>query len=453
MSEETSKKNQMDMLHGSIWNKILLFAIPIAASSMLQQLFNSADVAVVGRFAGSQALAAVGSNQPVINLLINLFVGLSVGANVIIARYIGQGRQRKVQKAVHTAVTVALVSGVFLILFGFVMSKFMLELMSTPEDVIDLAVLYLRIYFSGMPFIMFYNFGAAILRSKGDTKRPLICLMVSGVINVLLNLFFVIVCQMGVAGVGLATVLANVISASMVFYFLLHEEGNLRLVPKKLSVDKRILLDMAKIGLPAGIQGMVFSLSNVVIQTALNGFGSLAVAGSAAALNFEFFTYFLMNAFSQAAVTFVSQNYGAGNYRRCRKIVVMCVIFGVVASTILAGIFVAGAKWFIKIYTTDPTAIHYGLIRMQHVLLFQCMNAVLDVTGGALRGVGRSVVPAAITIAGVCGLRLLWMTTVFPKNPTFDMLINVYPVSWFITAVTMLVVYLIIRKKVFCMTK
>lgn len=443
----------MDMLHGSIWNKILLFAIPIAASSMLQQLFNSADVAVVGRFAGSQALAAVGSNQPVINLLINLFVGLSVGANVIIARYIGQGRQRKIQRAVHTAVTVALVSGVFLILFGFVMSKFMLELMSTPEDVIDLAVLYLRIYFSGMPFIMFYNFGSAILRSKGDTKRPLICLMVSGVINVLLNLFFVIVCQMGVAGVALATVLANVISASMVFYFLLHEEGNLRLVPKKLSVDKRIFLDMAKIGVPAGIQGMVFSLSNVVIQTALNGFGSLAVAGSAAALNFEFFTYFLMNAFSQAAVTFVSQNYGAGNYKRCRKIVVMCIVLGVAASTALAGIFVAGGKWFIKIYTTDPTAAHYGLIRMQHILLFQCMNAVLDVTGGALRGVGRSVIPAVITIAGVCGLRLLWIATVFHKNPTFEMLINVYPVSWFITAVTMLIVYLIIRKKVFCMTK
>lgn len=374
---EKSEHKDMDMLHGSLWNKILLFAIPIAASSVLQQLFNSADVAVVGRFAGRQALAAVGSNQAVINLLINLFVGLSVGANVMIARYIGENKRDKIQAAVQTAITIAVISGIFLIGFGFFMSKFMLELMSTPEDVIDLAILYLRIYFAGMPFIMVYNFGAAILRSKGDTRRPLICLVVSGVVNVLLNLLFVIVCHLSVAGVAIATVLANVISSGMVVCFLMHEEGELHLELKKLSVDKKILVDMARIGVPAGVQGMVFSLSNICIQTALNGFGSLAVAGSAAAVNFEFFSYFLMNAFSQAAVTFVSQNYGAGKYKRCRRVIWMCVAAGAVSSGLLSLLFVLSGKWIIQVYTANPVAIQYGLIRMRHILLFQFINAVM----------------------------------------------------------------------------
>lgn len=449
MSEEKKTKQTMDLLHGPLWNKILLFAIPIAASSILQQLFNSADVAVVGRFAGSQALAAVGSNQAAINLLINLFVGLSVGANVMIARYIGENKADKIQTAVHTAIMVALVSGIFLIGFGFFMSKFILELMDTPEDVIDLATLYLRIYFAGMPFMMLYNFGAAILRSKGDTRRPLVCLVVSGIVNVILNLFFVIVCGISVAGVGIATVLANVISSCMVVYFLMHEEGELKLRLNQLRIDKKVLLDMAKIGVPAGVQGMVFSLSNVCIQTALNGFGSLAVAGNAAAINFEFFAYFLMNSFTQAAVTFVSQNFGAGNYKRCRKIVLLCVTAGAVSSGILSAIFVIGGKWFIRIYTTDPEAIQYGLTRMRHILTFQFINAVMDVTAGVLRGVGYSVVPAVITIAGVCGLRLLWVQTIFPRTGTFEMLVNVYPVTWVITAVLMIVVYLIISKRVF----
>lgn len=449
MSEEKKAKQTMDLLHGPLWNKILLFAIPIAASSILQQLFNSADVAVVGRFAGSQALAAVGSNQAAINLLINLFVGLSVGANVMIARYIGENKADKIGKAVHTAITVAIVSGIFLIGFGFFMSKFILELMDTPEDVIDLATLYLRIYFAGMPFMMVYNFGAAILRSKGDTRRPLLCLVVSGLVNVVLNLFFVIVCGMSVAGVGIATVLANVISSCMVVYFLMHEEGELKLRLNRLRIDKKVIWDMAKIGVPAGIQGMVFSLSNVCIQTALNGFGSLAVAGNAAAINFEFFAYFLMNSFTQAAVTFVSQNFGAGNYKRCKKIVLLCVTAGAVSSGILSAIFVIGGKWFIRIYTTDPEAIQYGLTRMRHILSFQFINAVMDVTAGVLRGVGYSFVPAVITIAGVCGLRLLWVQTVFPRTGTFEMLVNVYPVTWMVTAVLMIIVYFVISKKVF----
>lgn len=452
MSEEKKAKQTMDLLHGPLWSKILLFAIPIAASSILQQLFNSADVAVVGRFAGSQALAAVGSNQAAINLLINLFVGLSVGANVMIARYIGENKADKIREAVHTAITVALVSGIFLIGFGFFMSKFILELMDTPEDVIDLATLYLRIYFAGMPFMMVYNFGSAILRSKGDTRRPLLCLVVSGIVNVILNLFFVIVCGMSVAGVGIATVLANVISSCMVVYFLMHEEEELKLRLNRLRIDKKVILDMAKIGVPAGIQGMVFSLSNVCIQTALNGFGSLAVAGNAAAINFEFFAYFLMNSFTQAAVTFVSQNFGAGNYKRCKKIVILCVSAGAVSSGILSAIFVIGGKWFIRIYTTDPEAIQYGLIRMRHILTFQFINAVMDVTAGVLRGVGHSFVPAVITIAGVCGLRLLWVQTVFPRTGTFEMLVNVYPVTWMVTAVLMIIVYLVISKKVFAQT-
>lgn len=452
MSEKKKAKQTMDLLHGPLWNKILLFAIPIAASSILQQLFNSADVAVVGRFAGRQALAAVGSNQAAINLLINLFVGLSVGANVMIARYIGENKAEKIHTAVHTAIMVALVSGIFLIGFGFFMSRFMLELMDTPEDVIELATLYLRIYFAGMPFMMVYNFGAAILRSRGDTRRPLICLVVSGAVNVVLNLFFVIVCGMSVAGVGIATVIANVISSCMVVCFLMHEEGELRLYLKKLRVDKKVLADMAKIGIPAGIQGMVFSLSNVCIQTALNRFGSVAVAGSAAALNFEFFVYFLMNSFTQAAVTFVSQNFGAGNYERCRRIVIMCIAAGAVSSGLLSAVFVIGGEWFLRIYTTDAEAVRYGLIRMRHILTFQFINAVMDVTAGVLRGVGYSVIPAVITIAGVCGLRVLWVQTIFPRTGTFEMLVNVYPVTWLVTAVLMVVVYVGISKKVFRVT-
>lgn len=443
------KSRELDMLHGSLLDKILWFALPLAASSILQQLFNSADVAVVGRFAGSQALAAVGSNQSAIGLFINLFVGLSIGANVLVARYIGQGEKEKISDAVHTTMTLAGIGGIFLLFLGMMIARPMLRLMATPEDVIDLAVLYLRIYFLGMPFFMLYNFGAAILRSKGDTKRPLYCLFLSGCINVVLNLILVIVFHLGVAGVGIATVVSNIISACMVVSFLMKEEDAGQLSFHKLCLKRKDVLEIGKIGVPAGVQGMVFSLSNVMIQTAINGFGSDAVAGSAAAVNFEFFTYFLLSAFSQAAVTFVSQNYGAGQYERCKKIVRLCAIAGILSSTALAESFVLGGKFFIRFYSTDPVVTRYAMIRMTHILALQFLNGLQEVLAGAMRGMGYSFVPAAITVAGVCGIRFVWIYTVFEKYHSFEMLMNVYPVSWIVTSAVILLAYRILKRKVF----
>lgn len=320
VKEKRQRSHQINMLEGPLGKKILLFTLPLAGCSILQQLFNSTDVAVVGRFSSSQALAAVGSNGPLINMLVLLFTGLSVGANVLIARYIGQNDRKKVSEAVHTVITLSLICGFLLLILGQIIAAPLLRLMNTPDDVIDLAATYLRIYFMGMPFVMLYNFGSAILRSVGDTSRPLYCLVISGIVNVLLNLFFVIVCDMSVAGVGVATVIADGISAGLIMMFLIrNEDESIRVNPKKLSFKKKHFIMILKIGAPAGIQGMVFSISNVFIQTAVNGFGSQAVAGSSAELNFEYITYYIVCAFSQTAVTFTSQNYGALQFDRCKR--------------------------------------------------------------------------------------------------------------------------------------
>ncbi|MDO5516247.1 MAG: MATE family efflux transporter [Clostridium sp.] len=448
MIKVMNKSQDMDMLNGGLLRKILIFALPLALSSMLQQLFNSADVAVVGRFAGNQALAAVGSNQVVINLLINLFVGLSVGANVTVAKYYGKGDKENISNAVHTSILVAVISGLFLIVFGFFMTKIMLEIMGTPEDVIDLAGLYLRIYFAGMPFIMVYNFGSAILRSVGDTKRPLMCLFTAGILNVILNLFFVIVCHLSVAGVAIATVISNMVSSGMILYMLIHEKRDIHLDLKKLNINKDILLEIIKIGLPAGVQGMVFSISNVCIQASVNSFGSIAIAGSAAALNFESFAFFLLNAFTQASVTFTSQNFGAKQYSRCIKIAKVCSLTAIVATTALCIIFLIFADPFISIYTTDSAVKQFGIMRMKFVLSLEFLNVLVDVVAGSIRGMGCSVIPAAVDIIGVCGFRLLWVATVFQKYHTFEMLMAVYPVSWLLTCTAMIAVFFMVSRKV-----
>ncbi|MCH5210301.1 MAG: MATE family efflux transporter [Oscillospiraceae bacterium] len=446
--EKQIRKRNMDLTSGSIWNKILIFALPLAASSILQQLFNSADVAIVGHFAGSRALAAVGSNGAVINLLVNIFVGLSVGANVIIARYLGQRNEERVHKAVHTAILVAILSGLIIMFLGIIITKPILELMSTPDDIIDLAVVYLRIYFLGMPFMMVYNFGAAILRSMGDTKRPFLCLLISGIVNVILNLFFVIVCKLSVAGVAIATVSSNIISACMVIYFLTHEEGPVKLSLKELSIDGRILKDITKIGLPAGLQGVVFSFSNICAQSALNTLGSDVVAGSAAALNFEYFVFFLLNAFTQACVTFTSQNYGAGNFARCKRVTLLCSIMGTVFPTILSAAFLLLGETALKFYTTEPAVIAVGLVRMRYCLVFQFTSALMDVLSGSMRGLGYSLLPAILSLIGSCGLRLLWIYTIFPQAPSFERLLVVYPVTWAMTSLSMLIAYMWVSRRV-----
>ena len=444
--KQTSKK--LDMTHGPLLGKIILFALPLTAGSILQQMFNAVDFAVVGRFASSEALAAVGANTSVVMLFLNLFIGISVGSNVVIARYVGQGDRDKVSDVVHTSAWAALVSGFILLLLSELLAAPLLLMMSTPENVLDQAVLYLRIYALGMPAIMVYNFGAAILRSVGDTRRPLWCLLFSGVLNAVLNLFFVIVCRMGVAGVAIATVLSNLVSAVMVTVFLLKEDSMIRLDPARIKVHRQELASMLRIGIPAGLQGMVFSFANVCIQTAINSFGSDAVAGSAAATNFEFICYFTINGFNQAAVTFVSQNYGAGFARRCRRVYGICLVCAAVSCAAFNLAINLGAPFFAGIFTRDPNVMEYIYSRMRYVLLFQWMAASYEVTGSALRGYSCSMTPALLTVFGTCLLRLVWIVTVHARMHSFTALMLVYPFSWIVTGLLVVGAYIIISRRI-----
>ena len=388
----------MDMLHGSIFRKLLLFALPLIASGILQQSFNSVDVAVVGQFASSQALAAVGSNGLVISLIINLFIGISVGANVVIAHYIGRKDEQGIQNAISTTAVIAATSGIFLLITGLVIAKPLLEALDTPEDVMDLAVLYLRIFSLGMPFMMIYNFGAAILRSMGDTKRPFYSLVIAGVINVGLNLLLVIGFKMSVAGVAIATVASNIVNAAIIICFLTHEKGIFRLKLKKLSVSKPELRKILQIGVPAGIQGMVFSISNVFVLATINSFGSAAVAGSSAALNYEYYCYFVVSAFAQAAVAFISQNYGAGKIERCKNIFRQSMLLGLLGCAFLNLLIVWQKEFFIGFFTSEPDIVRYAAIRMEYVLLFQFMASSYEISGAALRGLGYSMTPTGMDI-------------------------------------------------------
>ena len=450
----TSKK--IDMLNGSLWDKILLFALPIAASSILQQLFNSADLAVVGRFAGSEAVAAVGSNAPVINLIINIFLGLSVGANVVIGNLLGRGNFSASRNAANTAICVAGVSGFLLIFVGFFIARPVLLMMGTPDDVIDYAVEYLRIYFGGMPFVMLYNFGSAILRSKGDTKRPLYSLILAGVINFVLNLILVIIFKLDVAGVAIATVISNVVCSILVLYFLMNEENSIRISFKELKIHRVYLIQMIKIGVPAGLQGMVFSFSNVVIQSAINSFGASAMAGSAAELNYEYYSFFVVSAFNQATVSFTSQNFGAGNVNRCKAIYRICMAFSIGISAVMVIAFVIFRAFFIGIYTVDPIAIEYGMLRMLVVESFDCLINTYEISASSLRAMGYSLLPAIETVFGVCVLRIAWIYTVFAYYrkllaplQAFGVLTAVYPVSWVITGSIVMSTYFVIRHKEF----
>lgn len=441
------QKNQMNMLGGNLWSNILLFALPLAASSILQQLFNSVDVAVVGQFDSNQAVAAVGSNAPVINLFVNMFVGLAGGTNVVIANYIGRNRQDKVQNTVHTVILLGIISGVAMLGIGMGVAAPLLRLMQTPADVLDLAVKYLRIYSIGMPFIMVYNFGAAILRSVGDTKRPLYCLIASGFINTGLNILLVVAFDMSVAGVAIATTAANAFNAIIVIILLLREKGALKLNPKKLAIKKAEFSHVLKIGVPAGVQGIVFSLSNVFIQSSVNGFGSVVMAGSTAALNFEAFSYCVVSAFAQAAATFIGQNFGAGNTDRCKKALSISFIYGFGISGLMCAAFVLGRGFFARIYTRDEAACYYAMIRMVWVLSFACLISTYEITGGAMRGLGHSLLPALLTVIGSCGLRILWVHTVAAQAKDFVTLVIVYPISWIVTGIAVTVAYFICSRK------
>lgn len=447
--EPSKETSGMDMLHGKLLPKLLLFALPLAASSILQQLFNAVDVAVVGQFASSPEQAAVGCNGPVINLLINLFVGISVGTNVAIANYIGQQHKERIKAAVHTSMVTAIISGFLVLLLGLLIAEPILGWMDTPGEVMGYAVTYLRIYFLGMPFIMVYNFGAAILRSMGDTKRPLYCLVLSGVINAGLNMFFVIVFHLGAAGVAIATVISNVVSAGMVWYFLSHEAEPIHLSFRDLRISTPELLRILQIGIPAGIQGMVFSIANVFVQTGLNGLGTNAVAGSAVALNYEYFTYFIIAAFNQATVTFTSQNYGAKQYDRCKRVFGLCMLVGTLALGAASFVFVLGRGFLAAIFTPDAEVAKYAELRMLHILTFQFVCSTYEIGGAALRGIGYSMTPALITIFGTCVVRIWWIYTVFPRFPTFETLMDIYPITWVLTGIAVLAAYFILRRRAF----
>ena len=446
---KAQKSRQIDMLHGPLFKKILLFALPLAATSLLQQLFNTADQAIVGRFAGSAALAAVGSNSSLITLMINLFVGISIGSNVLIARMIGEGRRKNIPEAVHTAMKLAIICGFLLLVIGNIFAKPILILMGAPGDVIDLAALYLRIYFLGMPFFMIYNFGSSILRSIGDTRRPLYCLLFSGVVNVGLNLLFVIVFQMSVAGVALATLISNGISACMVLYFLTHEESDIRLSLRNLHIDRECMNQILRIGIPTGLQGVVFSISNIVIQSGINSFGSSVMAGFSAAVSFDIFSFFMINAFSQTSVTFTSQNFGAGEIERCKKVYRLCLGLGILGSAILVAVIMLGRNFFVGLYTTDALVMSYAIYRMMRAFSVHYISGIFEITGSTLRGMGYSVLPTVITLLGSCVFRLIWMFTIFQAHHTYAMLVYIYPISWVVTSIAMLIVYFIIRKRVF----
>lgn len=431
----------MDMLHGPLSGNIIRFALLLAGSSMLQQLFNAADTAIVGRFDGRQALAAVGSNTMVISLLVNMFVGLSIGANVVIAKYVGQRQEKQIKKSVHTVMSLAVLSGLFLLVLGQITAAKILTLMQTPEDVMTQAVLYLKIYCLGMPFMMIYNFGAAVLRCKGDTRRPLYSLSLSGIMNVGLNLLFVVLFKMGVAGVGAATVIANGISGSMVVFFLVQEKGTMHLSLKAMHLDKKYLKEVLQVGIPAGIQGMCFSVANVCIQSAVNCFGAEGSAGFSIALTFESMTYYISNAFGQAAVTFASQNYSVGNTKRCRQIFNRCLLIGGILSEGISLLFVAGHRWLIPLFTSDAGTAAYALIRMQWVVAFNGMTAGYEVGSGLLRAMGHSLQPALMVVVGCCGFRILWILTAFRQIGTFEILMNAYPLSWFVTDILVFAAY------------
>lgn len=443
------EKHQINMLEGSLADKIFLFALPLALSSILQQLFNSADLAVVGRFSSSAAMAAVGSNSSVINLLVSLLTGLSVGANVSAATLIGQKQKEKLHEAVQTSMALALISGLIMMVVCLVVARPILEMMNAPKDVLNLAILYLRIYALALPFIVVYDFGASLLRAKGDSRRPLYCLLASGILNVFLNLFFVIIVGMSVDGVATATVISNILSAGMVVYFLMHEEDSMHFDPFHPEIRKDMLNQIMQIGIPAGLQGMVFSLSNVVIQSGINSFGADAIAGSTAGQNFEFMAYYVVNAFGQAAVTFTSQNYGAKEYDRCKKVYRISMLYGEFITLGLSMIFWFGRYFFLSFFTTDPNVVQYACVRMFFISNLELMTGTYEIAGGCLRGMGKSMLPTVITLLGSCAFRLVYVYTVFAWNHQFQVLMWAYPITWTITGSAMLFSYFKLRKSLF----
>lgn len=446
--EKELKKQKLDMLNGSIWNKLPVFALPIAATGILEQLFNASDIAIVGNFAQTDktvAVAAVGANSPIIGLILNLFIGIALGANVVIANAIGRDDRQTVQKAVHTSMVVSVIGGVLVAIIGELIAEPLLTVLNVPDDVLELALLYLRIYFLGMPVILLYNFEAAIFRSIGETKMPLIALTLSGILNVLLNLFFVIVLKMSVNGVATATVLANIVSAGILYIKLVKSDKYIKVEFKKLRIDGKVFAKIMQIGLPAGIQSAVFAVANIVIQGAINSLGTTVIAASSAAFNIEIIAYNVMNSFSQACTTFVGQNFGANKIDRCKKTLFLCLIEDAIASGTAILIVLITGKFLLSIFNNNPEVIEIGYTRLVIIFIAYIFSMLYEVMSGYLRGFGFSLVPAILTTVGVCVLRIIWINTVFPANRTFVTIMTAYPVSLATTALLIFIALIIYR--------
>ena len=450
MTTSTPKKNryEIDMCNGTVLDKLISFSIPLMLSSILQLLFNAVDIIVVGRFSGSRALAAVGSTTALINVFTNLFIGVSLGANVLAARFYATKQEKQMSETVHTAITFALSSGLVMVFVGLFFSKAALTLMDTPSDVIGQSTLYMRIYFAGMPFFMLYNYGAAVLRAVGDTKRPLFFLVIAGITNALLNLFLVIVLHLGVAGVAIATVIAQMISCILVLRCLYQSDSSYQLRFSKLTLKWVYLRQIFQVGIPAGIQSTAINFSNVLLQSSVNSFGSTAMAGYTAANNIFGFLYATANSVTQACMSFTSQNFGAGKWKRMDKVLRNCILLSVILSLILGGGSYLFGPELLRIYTSDPKVIQCGMEVLLYTTVTYFMCGLMDLFPGALRGMGHSAVPMLLSIIGTVGTRILWIFLVFPKHRSLDILFISYPASWLITIILQVICYLFVRKRV-----
>lgn len=436
-----SRAKKVNMLQGSLWDKILIVALPFALTGMMQQFFNALDIAMLGQFVGKEAMAAVGSNSSVLATTLSLFIGISLGANVVIASFIGKKDTAGIHKGVHTAILVALLCGVGMTVVGEVITNQLLDFLSVPLAIRSMAEIYLRIYFLGLPVIFLYNFESAIFRSQGDTRTPLYCLIAGGVIKAFLNLFFILQLGMSAEGVAIGTIVANTISSGLLFYFLRRSHTEIRVRMHEFAIDKPLLAQILKIGLPAGLQNMVFSLSNLCIQSAINSLGPDVMAASAAAFNIEIFTYFIINAFGQVCTTFTSQNYGARLVSRCRRVFKLCLMMDGLVAVVSGALTIVFAAPLLSLFNTDAAVISIGYVRLFYIQAFCLVEVVLEIVSGAMRGYGNSLIPAVITLFGICGTRVTWVYTVFAGNPTFDCLMMVFPLSWIVTVVILTVAY------------
>lgn len=431
----------IDMLHGSLWDKVLAFTLPLVATALLQQLYNGADLTVLGQFVGKQAMAAVGNDIPVVGLFLSLLLGLSLGGNVVVAQLLGGGKYKEASKAVHTAFALSLIIGVLLLIVGQVFAVPALHLLGVPKEILPEAELYMRIYFSGVPFVSLYNFQAALFRSRGEVTIPLAALFVASMLNIVLDLISVTVFDLGLAGVAGATVIANMTASGILFFALYKRNDVLSVRIKDLTFHKEHLKRMLSIGMPAGIQGMVFSVANLIIQMAINSLGPDAMAASAASFILEINVYVILMSFGQATTTFVGQNFGARQIHRCRQVTTLCMKMSVAVFVVMAAFVYVKGEAVLHIFTSDPAVIELGLIRIHYVVELEILNICMEVLSGAMRGYGFSLPPAIVTLIGICAVRIIWVYTVFAANPGFSVLMMIYPISWGITTVLLFALY------------